>query len=31
VNKKIFATIFRGNKSKSFVRIKPLYCTFTHN
>jgi hypothetical protein len=30
VNKQVLATVFRCDKTKTFVRIEPLNCTFTH-
>lgn len=31
MNKEIFASIFRCNKSKTLIGVKPLNGTFTHN
>ncbi len=31
MNKNVIATILRGDKTKTFALIKPLYCTITHN
>jgi hypothetical protein len=31
MNKKIFTSIVRSNKTEAFSCIKPLYFTFTHS
>ena len=30
MNEQVFAAVLRGNKSKTFVGVEPLYCTFGH-
>jgi hypothetical protein len=30
MDKQIFTAVFWSNKSETFIRIKPLNCTFTH-
>ena len=30
MDKQIFTAVFWGNKSETFICIKPLNCTFTH-
>lgn len=31
MNEQVFASVFRSNKTKSFIRVKPLNRSFAHN